>query len=188
METNGECNIRKSDPNLSFVRANLHSTSARHITEKQDPKKQEYGTETLISSRNCYQSFDKSVYQKTKHKRIDVESSDCDDLEFVVAYSKSSPAFQAMKSILLHLKLQKHAVRGDDNCLYHAIAIGLIPSSSDGDEAVCRHFRHLAFLTMLSYSIRRLLITSGLDGQAAKSAARQCMGWRFRNPTDGHWA
>ena len=51
------------------------------------------------------------------------------------------------------MKLQKHAVRGDGNCLYYAIAhqAGLIPSSSDGDKAVCRHLRHLAFLTMLNY-------------------------------------
>ena len=153
LETNAECNIRKSDPNLNFVSTKLHSTRLRHITEKQDPRKQEFDTETLVPSRNCYQSLDKSVCQKTKHERIDVESSDCHDLQFVAAYSKSSPAFQTMKSILLHLKLQKHAVRGDGNCLYHDIAhqAGLIPSSIDGDEEVCRHLRHLAFLTMLNY-------------------------------------
>jgi len=125
----------------------------QHITEIQDPRKQEFDTETLVPSRNCYQSLDKSVCQKTKHERIDVESSDCHDLQFVAAYSKLSPAFQTMKSILLHLKLQKHAVRADGNCLYHAIVhqAGLIPSSSDGDEAVSRHLRHLAFLTMLNY-------------------------------------
>ena len=144
LETNAEC---KSDPNLNFVSAKLHSTRVRHITEKQDTRKQEFDTETLVPSRNCYQSLDKSVCLKTKHERIDVESSDCHDLQFVAAYSKSSPAFQTMKSILLHLKLQKHAVRGDGNCVYHAIAhqAGLIPSSIDGDEAVCRHLRHLAF-------------------------------------------
>ena len=137
--------IRKPDPNLNLVTPQLHSASASHITENQDSRKQEFGSEILVSARNCNQSLDKS-----KCKKIDEESY---DLHIVAAYSKPSQALQTIKCILLHLKLQKHAVRADGNCLYYAIAhqAGLIPPSSDGDKAVCRHLRHLAFLTMLNY-------------------------------------
>ena len=112
-----------------------------------NPNLVNFDTEKLAPARNCDQILDKSVCQKIIHP------SDCDDLQLVAAYSKPSPASQTMKNILLHLKLQKHAVRGDGNCLYHAIAhqAGLIPSSSGGDEAVCRHLRYLTFLTMLNY-------------------------------------
>ena len=127
-----------TDPNPNLV---IHRTSVH-----QDSRKQDFDTEKLMPARNCDQVLDKSVCQKT-------QPSDCDDLQLFAAYSKSSPAFQTMKSVLQHLKLQKHVVRGDGNCLYHAVAhqAGLIPSSSSGDEAVCRHLRHLTFLTMLNY-------------------------------------
>ena len=66
----------------------------------------------------------------------------------MVAYSKPSP-----KSLLKHLKLQKHCVKEYGNCLYHAVAhqAGLIMSSSSGDELVCKHLRQLTLLTMLNY-------------------------------------
>ncbi|XP_065884579.1 uncharacterized protein [Dysidea avara] len=139
LEPSTKCN---TDPYLNL---GMHRTSVSHI--KQDSKKQEFNTEKLVPARNCDQIPGKSVYQKI------IQPSECDDLQLVAAYSKPSPEFQSMKSILLHLKLRKHAVRGDGNCLYHAVAhqAGLIPSSSSGDEAVCRNLRHLTFLTMLNY-------------------------------------
>jgi len=44
-------------------------------------------------------------------------------------------------------------VKGDGNCLYHAIAhqAGLITSSSTGDEAVSNHLKRLTLLAMLNY-------------------------------------
>ena len=131
LESNAKCNVIKSDPNVSVV---MYSTSVQHVNRTQDS-----GTEKQVP-----------LYQKAQKTK---QPPDCDDVQFVAAYSKPSPVFQTFKSILLHLKLQKHPVRGDGNCLYHAIAhqAGLIPSSSSGDETVCRHLRHLTFLTMLNY-------------------------------------
>ena len=57
-----------------------------------------------------------------------------------------------------HLGLNKHCVKADGNCLYHAIAhqAKLITKYSTGDELVSRHLRNLVFLTMLTYSNIRL--------------------------------
>lgn len=108
LEANSGYIVRKPEPNLSLVTPQLRSASASHIAENQDSRKQEVGSETLVSAGNCNQSLDKSVCQQTKHKKIDEESSGFDDLQIVAVYSKPSPALQTIKCILLHLKLQKH--------------------------------------------------------------------------------
>jgi len=78
-------NIIKSDPNVSVA---MNGTGVQHINRTQDS-----GKEKLVSS-----------YQKTQKTK---QPPDCDDVQFVAAYSKPSPVFQTFKSISLHLKLQK---------------------------------------------------------------------------------
>ena len=132
LEKTTKCNV-KSDPDMSLVK-HTPCTAAQ-----QDYIMQDSGTEYRVPVKN-------SPCQKAK------QSTDCDDVQFVVAYSKPS-LVQTCKSLLLHLKLKKHCVKGDGNCLYHAVAhqARLIPSSSSGDELVCRHLRQLTLLTMLNY-------------------------------------
>jgi len=85
----------------------------------------------------------------------------CEDLELVVVFSKPSTCLQNLKTLLDHLMLKRHCVKGDGSCLYHAIAhqAGLITASSSGDELVSGHLRHLAFLTMLNFPAVQLETT-----------------------------
>ena len=126
LEPSTKCN---TDPNPNLL---IHRTSVHHI--KQNSRKQDFDAKKLVLARNCHLILDKSVCQK-----IILQPSDCDDLQVVAAYSKPSSTFQTIKSVLPHLKLQKHVVKGDSNCLYHALAhqVGLIPSFSSGVMKQC---------------------------------------------------
>ena len=74
------------------------------------------------------------------------------DVQLVTAYAKPSK-YKTIQSVLKHLHLKRHVVKGDGSCLYHAIAhqAGLITSSSTGDEVVSNHLRRLTLLAMLNY-------------------------------------
>ena len=57
--------------------------------------------------------------------------------------------------LLDHLMLKRHSVKGNGNCLYHAVAhqAGLITASNTGDEEISRQLQHLVVLKMLNYPV-----------------------------------
>ena len=64
------------------------------------------------------------------------------DVQLVTAYAKPTKC-KTIQSVLEHLQLKRHVVKGDGSCLHHAVAhqAGLITSSSTGDEVVSNHLR-----------------------------------------------
>ncbi|XP_065895687.1 deubiquitinase OTUD6B-like [Dysidea avara] len=115
------------------------------------------------------QCSDQKAIIKTDHTQIshDQETS---DVQLVTAYAKPSK-YRTIQSILKHLQLKRHTVKGDGSCLYHAIAhqAGLIASSSTGDEVVSNHLRQLTLLAMLNYPAIQLECSlSDQDWQAKR--------------------
>ena len=87
--------------------------------------------------------------------RIQAEGSEKQldsDVQMVTAYAKPAK-YKTVQSVLEHLQLKRHVVKGEGSCFYHAIAhqAGLFASSSTGDEVVSNHLKQLTLLTMLNY-------------------------------------
>lgn len=101
------------------------------------------------------------------------------DVQLVATYAKPSK-YKTIQSVLKHLQLKRHAVKGDGSCLYHAIAhqAGLITSSSTGDEVVSNHLRRLTLLTMLNYpAIQVECSLSDQDWQAKQQQVLATSQW-----------
>ena len=114
-----------------------------------------------ISSQNCYvnTSFhvtknvelrkekDTSIHTETLPFIQNHDNSDCTIL--CVSEAKPSPP----PNVLQKLHVQRHAVNGDGNCLYHAIAhqAGFIGCDCRGDNEVSQQLRILALNCMQQY-------------------------------------
>ena len=100
-------------------------------------------------------------------------------VQLVTAYAKQTK-YKTIQSVLKHLQLKRHVVKGDGSCLYHAIAhqAGLIASSSTGDEVVNNHLRQLTLLTMLNYPAIQLECSlSDQDWQAKQQQVLTTSEW-----------
>lgn len=100
------------------------------------------------------------------------ENFDC-DIQLVEAHT--NPHSVSLKTVLEHLRLTKHQIKGDGSCLYHSVAhqAKLIPTFSIGDEVVSRHLRRLTLLTMLNYPAVQL--ESNLSKQAWLNKQQQVL-------------
>ena len=58
-----------------------------------------------------------------------------------------------LQTVLQHLHVKKHSVKGDGSCLYHSVAhqAGLISADSQGDQKMSQHLRQLVLSMMWKY-------------------------------------
>ena len=72
------------------------------------------------------------------------------DIQLVEACTNPQPV--SLQTVLEHLRLTKHQVKGDDSCLYHAVAHqAKLTTFSTDDNVVSTHLRRLTLLPMLNY-------------------------------------
>ena len=145
--------VRK-DSNMQALNLDTHHVS-----------KQQAGVEKPgnISTKKQQCSDTKAII-KTDHTQIS-HDQETFDVQLETAYAKPSK-YRTIQSVLKHLQIKRHTVKGDGSCLYHAIAhqAGLIASSSTGDEVMSNHLRQLTLLAMLNYQLECSL--SDQDWQA----------------------
>jgi len=104
------------------------------------------------------------------------EDDDCDDISIV--YISPGKEFLVSSNALERLSYVLHKVRGDGNCLYHAVAhqAGFIEQNSLGDTLVAKQLRTLALQCMCKYpDVRNHTATVG-DKKETYSAVDR-MGW-----------
>ena len=60
----------------------------------------------------------------------------------------------SLQTVLQHLNIKKHPIKGDGDCLYHSVAhqAGLVSQLSQGDEYISQQLRRIALSTMLNHA------------------------------------